>query len=101
MAAKPWETRLMEKSQSDQSETTPTSKILSSRKKHEILGATSGQSPEEQCYHENLSKASVSSSFCTSATPASGFTGLTSEGTEDSSHTRPSYMNLTKSTKAT
>ncbi|OWM86563.1 protein IQ-DOMAIN 1 isoform X2 [Punica granatum] len=125
MAAKPWETRLMEKSQSNQAETTPTSKIFKDsplgtntksleplpvkvRKNNvttrisarpPLIGQTtrSSSSPSSEYRYD---ESSVSSSFCTSATPASGFTGLTSERTEDSSHTRPSYMNLTESTKA-
>ncbi|OIV96410.1 hypothetical protein TanjilG_09837 [Lupinus angustifolius] len=42
-------------------------------------------------------ESSASSSFCTSTTPISG---NSCDRTEDSSNTRPSYMNLTQSTKA-
>ncbi|KAK4277334.1 hypothetical protein QN277_015348 [Acacia crassicarpa] len=128
MAAKPWETRLMEQSQteaSDKSKTPPTKKFVDSlansnskpleqglvkvRKNNvstrisvrpPIAGQTtrSSSSPSSEFRYD---ESSASSSICTSTTPISGnTTGLASERIEDSTVSRPSYMNLTESTKA-
>ncbi|XP_054797094.1 protein IQ-DOMAIN 6 [Prosopis cineraria] len=127
MAAKPWETRLMEQSQTeapDKSKTPPPKKFVDSlanknskptepglvkvRKNNvstrisarpPIVGQTtrSSSSPSSEFRYD---ESSASSSICTSATPISGNTVLTSERTEDSTVSRPSYMNLTESTKA-
>lgn len=126
MAAKPWETRLMEQSQTGPSEITPPSKNSSdslackrsksseacaikvrnnnvtkriSAKPPPIGQATrSSSSPSSEFRY---GESSASSSFCTSTTPISGNTVLASDRTDDSSTTsRPNYMNLTESTKA-
>ncbi|XP_015884520.2 protein IQ-DOMAIN 6 [Ziziphus jujuba] len=126
MAAKPWETRLMEQSHADSSETTPPLKNNSadslvgkrskssepssvkvrknnittriSAKPPQIGQATrSSSSPSSEFRYD---ESSASSSFCTSTTPVSGNTMLASDRTDDSSNSRPNYMNLTESTKA-
>ncbi|KAK4747026.1 hypothetical protein SAY87_026063 [Trapa incisa] len=123
MSAKPWETRLLEKSLcGDPSEATPTSKIYKESppginvnvkpleplpvkvRKNSISTRISARPPlichttrssSSPSSENRCDESSVSSSFCTSATPASGM------ASEDSSHIlRPSYMNLTESTKA-
>ncbi|KAF5467973.1 hypothetical protein F2P56_012173 [Juglans regia] len=125
MAAKPWETRLMEQSHPEPSVTTPppkscgdshvvthskSSKPCSVKvRKNNVTTRISGKPPHigqvtrsssspssDFCYDES----SASSSIFTSTTPISGNTGLTSERTEDSSNSKPNYMNLTESTKA-
>ncbi|KAK7310696.1 hypothetical protein RJT34_08364 [Clitoria ternatea] len=131
MAAKPWESRLMEQqtnaaadasvktpppppplakkfvdsSNSKTSEPSCSVKVrknnvttrISARPPPQATRLSSSPSSEFQ-YDES----SASSSFCTSATPVSGNAALACDRTEDSSgsNTRPSYMNLTESTKA-
>ncbi|XP_030945533.1 protein IQ-DOMAIN 1 isoform X1 [Quercus lobata] len=126
MAAKPWETRLMEQSHTDPLETTPPPKScadsilgthskssepcyvkvrknnvstrISAKPPHNGQVARSSSSPSSEFRYD---ESSASSSICTSTTPVSGNTGLASDRTEDSSsNCRPSYMNLTESTKA-
>ncbi|XP_052209657.1 protein IQ-DOMAIN 6 [Diospyros lotus] len=119
MAAKPWENRLMEKVLTDPSEATPPSKIcFDSSKSSEtcsvkvrrnnvttkisakppLVGQVtrSSSSPSSEFRY---GESSASSSICTS-TPVSGNTIMASERTEESNFSRPSYMNLTQSTKA-
>lgn len=126
MAAKPWETRLTEKSHCNVLEMTPTSKMYSKDsplgknakssdsllvkvRKNNVSTRISARPPvmwhmarssSSQSSGNRYDDSSVSSSFCTSTTPVSGFTGLASERTVDSSHSRLSYMTLTESTKA-
>ncbi|EEF46087.1 protein IQ-DOMAIN 6 [Ricinus communis] len=124
MAAKPWETRLMEQSQNDPSDSTPPPKscadslVMKHSKSSEqsfvkvrknnvttrisakppighVTRSSSSPSSEFRC-----DESSASSSICTSATPISGNTGLASDRTEESGNSRPNYMNLTESTKA-
>ncbi|XVF48687.1 hypothetical protein PTKIN_Ptkin03bG0209800 [Pterospermum kingtungense] len=126
MAARPWETRLMEQSQADPSEATPPSKSCS----QSLMGKNTTRS-SEPCFvkvrKNNIStrisakpphigqvtrsssspssefrfdESSASSSICTSTTPVSGNTILASDRTEESGNSRPNYMNLTESTKA-
>ncbi|MCD9645735.1 IQ [Datura stramonium] len=127
MAARPWENRLMEQAYTDSLETTPKSKAcLETLKDKEnqlktsepcsvkvkknnitkrisakppLVGHTtrSSSSPSSEFRYD---ESSASSSFCTSTTPISGNTMLTSDRTEDSSNSRPNYMSLTESTKA-
>ncbi|KAI4316512.1 hypothetical protein L6164_024492 [Bauhinia variegata] len=120
MAAKPWESRLMEQSQNDATDKIKTpvppkkfvdtmassnSKSLdpclvkvrnnnvttriSARPPHIGQATRLSSSPSSEFRYD---ESSASSSICTSATPISG--------TEDGSNSRPSYMNLTESTKA-
>ncbi|KAK3210976.1 hypothetical protein Dsin_015682 [Dipteronia sinensis] len=125
MAAKPWETRLMEQSQADDpSENTPpskscTDKLVGARskssepysvkiKKNNITTRISAKPPHMgQVTHSSspssdfrYDESSASSSICTSTTPVSGNTLLASDRTEESGNSRPNYMNLTESTKA-
>ncbi|XP_031284565.1 protein IQ-DOMAIN 1-like [Pistacia vera] len=125
MAARPWESRLMEQSHADPSETTPPSKscadyILGSRskssepcsvkiKKNNVTTRISAKPPHiGQVTRSSSSpssefrydESSASSSICTSTTPVSGNTFLPSDRTEESGNSRPNYMNLTESTKA-
>ncbi|CAI9093716.1 OLC1v1029264C1 [Oldenlandia corymbosa var. corymbosa] len=126
MAAKPWENRLMEQANNDASEKTPpvktcvdSSKGNRSRsselgqvkvKKNNVstrisarpppsagFGTRSSSSPSSEFRYD---ESSASSSICTSATPVSGNTPLTSDKNELSNKSKPSYMNLTESTKA-
>ncbi|MBA0820979.1 hypothetical protein Goarm_017865 [Gossypium armourianum] len=123
MAARPWETRLMEQSQADPSEPTPPSKTCSESRKttrptepcsvkvrknnvttrisakppHIGQGTRSSSSPSSEFRFE---ESSASSSICTSTTPVSWNTMPTSERTEKTGNSRPNYMNLTESTKA-
>ncbi|KAA0064506.1 protein IQ-DOMAIN 1 [Cucumis melo var. makuwa] len=124
MAAKPWETRLMEQSRTESFDVTPPSKtcIDSAVSKHSkgsepglvkvrknnvstrisAKPPSSGQarscsSPSSDFWYD---ESSASSSICTSTTPASGHAFSTIERTENGSYSRPSYMNLTESTKA-
>ncbi|WMV42330.1 hypothetical protein MTR67_035715 [Solanum verrucosum] len=126
MAARPWENRLMEQAYTDSLETTPKSKsCLETLKdkdktttepcsvkvkknnvtkrisaKPPLVGHTtrSSSSPSSEFRYDESSAAS--SSFCTSTTPISGNTMLTSDRTDDSNSSRPNYMSLTESTKA-
>lgn len=120
MAAKPWENRLMEQGNTDL-EKTPQSKTCSvpirgnNRSKSSepcsvkvrknnmttrvsakppLPGGPATRSSSSPSSEFRYDESSASSSICTSATP------MTSERTEDSNNTRPSYMNLTESTKA-
>ena len=71
---------------------------ISAKPPHNGQNARSSSSPSSEFRYD---ESSASSSICTSTTPVSGNTGLASERTEDSSsNSRPSYMNLTESTKA-
>lgn len=120
MAAKPWETRLMDKPAADPPKLTPpppTSKHDSSKtksfetnsvrvKRNNVTTRVSARPPMHMPTRYSSSPSSdyrcdespVSSSFCTSATPNTNFT---SERTDESCHMRPpSYMSLTESTKA-
>ncbi|KHG03798.1 Protein IQ-DOMAIN 1 -like protein [Gossypium arboreum] len=125
MAARRWETRLMEPSQaeSDPSDTTSPSKHYLEGKnarssspcfvevrKNNISTRISAKPPNiGQVTHSSSSpssefrfnSSSASSSICTSSTPVSGNTTLNStDKTEQSGNSRPDYMNLTESTKA-
>ncbi|CAI8599415.1 unnamed protein product [Vicia faba] len=123
MAAKPWETRLMEQSHAESLDKTPppppkkfvepfvssnskqcsvnvkknnvTTRISAKPPPHIGQATRSSSSPSSEFRYD---ESSASSSICTSATPMSG---NTYERTEDSSNNnRPNYMNLTQSTKA-
>ncbi|KAB2049904.1 hypothetical protein ES319_A13G208400v1 [Gossypium barbadense] len=125
MAARRWETRLMEPSQaeSDPSDTTSPSKHCLEGKnarssspcfvevrKNNISTRISAKPPNiGQVTHSSSSpssefrfnSSSASFSICTSSTPVSGNTTLNStDKTEQSGNSRPDYMNLTESTKA-
>lgn len=126
MAARPWESRLMEQSLADPAETTPLTKccadtFASARpkssepnsvkvKRNNVTTRISAKPPMQmaQVTHSSspssdfrYDESSASSSLCTSTTPASGNTHFTSDKTEESGYSsRPSYMNLTESTKA-
>lgn len=67
---------------------------ISARPPHTGQATRSSSSPSSEFRYD---ESSASSSICTSTTPMSG---NTCDRTEDSSNTRPSYMNLTQSTKA-
>jgi len=127
MAAKPWESRLMEQTHhhADATEKTPPPKKcvdssnsknisepcnvkvrknnvstrVSARPPHIGQATRSSSSPSSEFHYDESSN---SSSICTSMTPISGSVSLLCERTEDSNNstTRPSYMNLTESTKA-
>lgn len=125
MAAKPWESRLMEQSNNDTWEATPPPKScvdsllgsqsrssepcsvkvrknnvtsrISAKPPHIGQATRSSSSPSSEFRYD---ESSASSSICTSTTPVSGNTGLASERTEDSNNSRPNYMNLTESIKA-
>ncbi|XP_023536372.1 protein IQ-DOMAIN 1-like [Cucurbita pepo subsp. pepo] len=124
MAAKPWESMLKEQSRTDSIEVTPPPSkkcIESIVPKHSIVSEpglvkirrnnvstrisakppSSGQarscsSPSSDFRYD---ESSVSSSICTSTTPASGNVFSSIERPENSSYSRPSYMNPTESTK--
>lgn len=72
---------------------------ISARPPPHVLGQAtrSSSSPSSEFRYD---ESSASSSICTSTTPISGNTVLASDRTEDSSVSKPSYMNLTESTKA-
>ncbi|KAL3498646.1 hypothetical protein ACH5RR_041378 [Cinchona calisaya] len=125
MAAKPWENRLMEEANNECSEKTPQTKTcvdsskcnrsrssepglvkvernnlttrISAKPPLVGLATRSSSSPSSEFRYD---ESSASSSICTSTTPVSGNTPLTSERTEESNNSRPNYMNLTESTKA-
>ena len=125
MAAKPWESRLMEQNHADSSDKTPppppkkcvgstnsktsepclvkvrknnVSTRISARPPHTAQATRSSSSPSSEFQYD---ESSASSSIWTSTTPTSGNVVLACDRTEDSSSdTRPSYMNLTESTKA-
>lgn len=126
MAAKPWQSRLMEQTNhaSDATDKTPppppkkcvdssNSKTLeqcnvkvrknnistriSAIPPHIGQATRSSSSPSSEFHYDESSN---SSSICTSTTPISGGAALPCDRTEDSNNTRPSYMNLTESTKA-
>ncbi|TKY57989.1 IQ-DOMAIN 1 [Spatholobus suberectus] len=123
MAAKPWESRLMEQTHhADATDKTPpppkkcadssNSKTsepcnvkvrknnvttrVSARPPHIGQATRSSSSPSSEFHYD---ESSASSSICTSTTPISGSAALPCDRTEDSNN-RPSYMNLTESTKA-
>ncbi|GAB2234419.1 hypothetical protein Droror1_Dr00003671 [Drosera rotundifolia] len=125
MAAKPWESRLMEESQSTGSETTPppksfvkslngTSSKLSDPSSVRVIknnmttrvsakppvthqATRSSSSPSSDFRHD---ESTASSSLCTSMTPVSGPAAFNSDGVDEGSVRRPNYMSLTESTKA-
>ncbi|XP_061351079.1 protein IQ-DOMAIN 6-like [Gastrolobium bilobum] len=124
MAAKPWESRLMEQTNADASDKTPpppskkcvnssNSKTsepclvkvrknnvttrISARPPHIGQATRSSSSPSSEFRYD---ESSASSSICTSTTPNSGNAALACDRTEDSGNIRPSYMNLTEATKA-
>ncbi|XP_022750079.1 protein IQ-DOMAIN 1-like [Durio zibethinus] len=125
MAARPWETRLMEQLDADPSEATPPSKScseclvgkntrssepclvkvrknnittrISANPPHIGQVTRSSSSPSSEFRYD---ESSASSSICTSTTPVSGNTILASDRTEESGNSRPNYMNLTESTRA-
>ncbi|KAK7321586.1 hypothetical protein VNO77_32383 [Canavalia gladiata] len=124
MAAKPWESRLMEQTKhADTSDKTPPPKKcvdfsnsktsepfsvkvrknnvstrISARPPHIGQATRSSSSPSSEFQYD---QSSASSSLCTSTTPISGSAALACDRTEDSNNnTRPNYMNLTESTKA-
>ncbi|XP_014503693.1 protein IQ-DOMAIN 1 [Vigna radiata var. radiata] len=129
MAAKPWESRLMEQTRhhADATEKTPppppkkgvdptnsknisepcsvkvrknnVTTRISARPPHVGQATRLSSSPSSEFHYDESSN---SSSICTSMTPISGSVSLPCERTEDSNNntTRPSYMNLTESTKA-
>ncbi|KAL4304626.1 hypothetical protein GQ457_10G017560 [Hibiscus cannabinus] len=124
MAARPWETRLMEPSHADPAEPTPSktrSKSLSGKNTrfsepysvevrknnvttriaanppHTRQVTRSSSSPSSEFHYD---ESSASSSLCTSTTPVSGTPISPSDGTEESGNSRPNYMNMTESTKA-
>lgn len=125
MAAKPWENRLMEKSQTDSSEKTPPPKNcvdsksgsrskssepcsvkvrrnnvstrISAKPPHVGQVTRSSSSPSSEFRYDG---SSGSPSICTSTTPVSGNTGMASDGTEEGNNRVPNYMNLTESIKA-
>ncbi|GAB2301580.1 Short calmodulin-binding motif containing conserved Ile and Gln residues [Dionaea muscipula] len=125
MAAKPWESRLIEESQSTASEATPLPKTfmnsdrgtcckssdpnsMRNRKNNMTTrvfakppatqqGTRSSSSPSSDFRHD---ESTGSSSLCTPMTPVSGPSAFTSVGTEERGSRRPNYMNLTESTKA-
>ncbi|KAK8698548.1 hypothetical protein V6N13_114660 [Hibiscus sabdariffa] len=124
MAARPWETRLMESSHVDPAEPTPSktcSKSLSGKNTsfsepysvevrknnvttriaakppHTRQVTRSSSSPSSEFHYD---ESSASSSLCTSTTLVSGTPISPSDGTEESGNSRPNYMNMTESTKA-
>ncbi|KAE8687822.1 hypothetical protein F3Y22_tig00111008pilonHSYRG00237 [Hibiscus syriacus] len=123
MAARPWETRLMEPSHSDPAESTLSktcSESLSGKntrssepcsvnvRNNNITTRISAKPPHirsvtrsssSPCSEFHYDESSASSSICTSTTPVSGTTILPSDGTEESG-SRPNYMSMTVSTKA-
>ncbi|XWS70234.1 hypothetical protein CRYUN_Cryun03dG0031200 [Craigia yunnanensis] len=123
MAARPWETRLMEQSQAGPSEATPkkcseslVGKNTRSSKpcfvkvrKNSITTRISAKPPHNgqvtrfsssPSSEFRFDESSASSSICTSTTPVSGNTILASDRTKENGNSRPNYMNLTESTKA-
>ncbi|KAE8687607.1 putative Grave disease carrier protein [Hibiscus syriacus] len=107
MAARPWESRLIEQSQSDPSEPTPPPKHCSELRKT--------TSPSEQCsvkVRKNNITTRISAkpphigqATRSSSSPSSEFrfeqsSASSSDRTDKTSNRRPSYMNLTESTKA-
>ncbi|TYH36035.1 hypothetical protein ES332_D13G236400v1 [Gossypium tomentosum] len=117
MAARPWETRLMEPSQAPPSKHCLEGKNARSSSpcfvevgKNNISTRISAKPPcIGQVTHSSSSPSSefrfnpssASSSICRSSTPVSGNTTLSStDRTEQSGNSRPDYMNLTESTKA-
>ncbi|XP_011005472.1 PREDICTED: protein IQ-DOMAIN 1-like [Populus euphratica] len=120
MAAKPWESRLMEQSHTDPSVTPSkccvdvnihsksSEQSLVKVRKNNVNSRISARPPIGHITRASSSpsseyrfdESSGSSSICTSTTPISGNTGLASDKTEKSGDRRPNYMNLTESTKA-
>ncbi|KAE8677842.1 CYP711A1 protein [Hibiscus syriacus] len=124
MAARPWETRLMELSHADPAGSTQPktcSKSLLGKntrssepysvkvRKNNVTTRISAKPPHSrqvtissssQTSEFHYDESSASSSICTSTTPVSGTTHFPSDGTEESGNSRPNYMNMTDSTKA-
>ncbi|KAJ6862722.1 protein IQ-DOMAIN 1-like [Populus alba x Populus x berolinensis] len=116
MAAKPWESRLMEqpsvtppKSCVDVNKHSKSSEqSLVKVRKNNVTTRISARPPVGHITRSSSSPSSefrfddssASPSICTSTTPISGNTGLASDKTEESGNSRPNYMNLTESTKA-
>ncbi|KAE8671429.1 putative Grave disease carrier protein [Hibiscus syriacus] len=107
MAARPWESRLMEQSQSDPSVPTPPPKYCSDTQKT--------ISPSEQCLVKvrknnvttriSAKPPHIGQATRSSSSPSSEFrfeesSASSSDKTEKTSNRSPSYMNLTESTKA-
>ncbi|BAT77990.1 hypothetical protein LR48_Vigan04g235100 [Vigna angularis] len=123
MAAKPWESRLMEQSQAEGLlDKTPHAKKfeesfvnsnsksclvkvkknnmttrVSARPPHFGQATRSSSSPSSEFRYD---ESSASSSICTSTTPMSGNTCDRTDDSNGNAVARPNYMNLTQSTKA-
>ncbi|CAJ1973541.1 unnamed protein product [Sphenostylis stenocarpa] len=113
MAAKPWESRLMEQSQAEAflDKTPPPKKFeesfvssnskpcLVKVKKNNMTTRVSAR-PSSPSSEFRYDESSASSSICTSTTPMSGNTCDRTEDSNGNVVARPNYMNLTQSTKA-
>ncbi|CAO2816668.1 unnamed protein product [Amaranthus hypochondriacus] len=99
MSAKPWENRLMEEVHTTISEVRKNNMSTRISAKPPLIAAVQGtrssSSPSSDFPYD---ESSASSSMCTSTTPISGTEE--SGGNTISRNCRPSYMNLTESTKA-
>lgn len=110
MAARPWETRLMDTA--DAAATPPPPKHLKSPetadvvkvRRNNVTTRVSAKPPPHMLSSSpgyEFNESSGSSSICTSTTPVSGNTGLVSDNSSSQAKkNKPSYMNLTESTKA-
>ncbi|KAI4377834.1 hypothetical protein MLD38_015406 [Melastoma candidum] len=117
MAAKPWESRLIEQHSNDRTvihpklqlnsplsgpssvrvrKTNVSTRVSAKPPPLSGRGTRSSSSPSSDYYLHDES--SASSSFCTSGTPIPG--NNMCAPSDDMPHVRPSYMNLTESTKA-
>ncbi|ESQ50315.1 hypothetical protein EUTSA_v10001997mg [Eutrema salsugineum] len=109
MAARPWETRLMDTADAT---TPPPPKHLKSPetvdvvkvRRNYVTTRVSAKPPPHMLSSSpgyEFNESPGSSSICTSTTPASGTTGLVSDNSSSQANkNKPSYMSMTESTKA-
>ncbi|EOA29263.1 hypothetical protein CARUB_v10025537mg [Capsella rubella] len=111
MAARPWETRLMDTADAAATLTPPPPKHLKSPETTDVVKVrrnnmttrVSARPPPHMLSSSpgyEFNESSGSSSICTSTTPVSGTTGLVSDNPSSLNKNKPSYMSLTESTKA-
>lgn len=106
MAARPWETRLMDTA--DTAVTPPPKHLKSPEtadvvkvRRNNVTTRVSAKPPPHSSPGYEFNESSGSSSICTSTTPVSGTTGLVSDNSSGQvNKNKPSYMSLTESTKA-
>lgn len=111
MAARPWETRLMDTADTAMPPPPPPKHLKSPEtvdvvkiRRNNVTTRVSAKPPPHMSSSSpgyEFNESPGSSSICTSTTPASGTTGLVSDNSSSRNNkNKPSYMSTTESTKA-